>query len=83
MSGVLIIGSALGGVVGLLHGAVLYRNQRRRGASDGAALYTAIWTFALWTLFGAYVLSLWVLAGLAYTGYLIWLDQRPRRRVIR
>lgn len=83
MSGVLIIGSALGSIAGLLHGTGLYRNQRRRGGTNGAALYTALWTFALWILFGAYLLSLWVLACLAYGGYLIWRDGRPRRQVVR
>ena len=42
MSCVLIIGSVLGGVVGLLHCTALYRNQRRRGATQGAAVYAAI-----------------------------------------
>jgi hypothetical protein len=64
------IGSALGAVLGLLHGACLYRDIAARAANGGAALnvrglYYGVWTFALWTIFGSYVLALWLVGAIA------------------
>ena len=53
------VGSTLGAGLGLLHGVYLYRRQAARGRAR--SLYTAVWTFALWTLFGSYVLAFWIL----------------------
>lgn len=66
------IGSALGAVIGLLHGFYLYRQQTARvfaGGNSGRrviGLYYGLWTFALWTLFGSYVLAFWILGSVAY-----------------
>lgn len=72
MDNFLWIGSALGAVLGLLHGIYLYRQQTARalarGTTSGRAigLYYGLWAFALWTLFGAYVLAFWILGSIAY-----------------
>ncbi len=61
------IGSALGAVLGVLHGVHLYRLKAARASAgatgDGRAmgLYYGLWAFVLWTLFGSYVLAFWIL----------------------
>ncbi len=66
------IGSTLGAVLGLLHGIYLYRQQASRAVASGltgsraTGLYYGLWTFALWTLFGSYVLAFWILGSVAY-----------------
>lgn len=65
MADFLVVGSVLGGVLGLLHGVWVYRLWSARRARL-AGLYYGLWTFALWTLFGAYVLGFWLLSILAY-----------------
>ncbi len=52
-------GTALGAGLGVLHGVYLYRRHSARGKAR--SLYTAVWAFALWTLFGSYVLAFWIL----------------------
>jgi len=64
------IGSALGAVLGLLHGAYLYRQIAARAANGGTGLniqglYYGVWTFVLWTIFGSYVLALWLVGAVA------------------
>lgn len=65
------IGSACGAAFGLLHARYLYRQIIVRSASAGGAgvnrrgLYYGIWTFALWTLFGSYVLAFWLIGATA------------------
>ncbi|MCZ6665894.1 MAG: hypothetical protein O7B81_11350 [Gammaproteobacteria bacterium] len=64
------IGSAIGAALGFLHGVYLYRKITARASAGGATginvrgLYYAIWTFALWTLFGSYVLAFWLVGGI-------------------
>ena len=66
MSTFLWIGTGLGAFFGILHGAYLYRQQIAvRGRATG--LYYGIWAFALWTLFGAYVLVFWILGFIVYS----------------
>ena len=36
-------------------------NRRLADYSEALALYHGLWTFALWTLFGSYVLAFWIL----------------------
>jgi len=61
------IGSVCGAILGLLHAFYLYRQIAARYARAGAfgvnvrGLYYSIWTVALWTLFGSYVLALWLI----------------------
>ena len=60
------IGSALGAVLGLLHGVYLYRQQAATAGGRAMGLYYGLWAFALWTLFGSYVLAFWVLGLIAH-----------------
>jgi len=68
MSWVLWIGLVVGAVLGLLHGAYVYRVVAMPGgaAAHVRAGYYAIWTLALWLVFGTYVLVLWLVAVVAY-----------------
>ena len=60
----LLLGSLIGALCGALHAPLVYRNRRR---DEGASLAPshaeahALWAFALWTLFGAYLLLFWVI----------------------
>lgn len=66
------MGFALGALAGMLHGWTLFQRQMRRAAKSGArsgklkAAYNAIWSLVLWTLFGPYVLGVWLLGSAAY-----------------
>ncbi|HSM05337.1 MAG TPA: hypothetical protein VK858_12030 [Longimicrobiales bacterium] len=69
MSTLVIIGTAIGFLLGLVHARGVYLGRvRDAGAtppSAGARLraaYAALWAIALWTLFGTYVLVLWLVA---------------------
>ena len=81
MGELLWLGSAIGAVVGVLHGVNLYRQMAARapaGQSSGGraqALYYALWTLVLWTVFGAYALFFWILGVLAYP--IVRLIRRP------
>ncbi len=61
------IGSALGAVLGALHGIHLYRMKAARASAGGTSggramgLYYGLWAFGLWTLFGSYVLAFWII----------------------
>src|SRR5262249_48916397 len=72
MANFLWIGSALGAALGLLHGIYLYRQQTARVLASGTTssramgLYYGIWAFALWILFGAYVLAFWIVGSIVY-----------------
>jgi hypothetical protein len=85
MNGFLWLGSALGAILGMLHGIYLYRQQAAwalaSGTTGGRAigLYYGLWAFALWTLFGAYVLALWVLGSIAYLVTRLVLGRRTAR----
>ena len=55
-------GAVLGALFGVLHAAQVYRRRMAdEGASPGRAAYFALWTVALWTLFGAYLLAFWII----------------------
>ena len=75
MTYVLWIGSGLGLAIGLWHAAHLYRTHLQRAAAGGAgsranghgaAIYRGLWTVALWTLFGSYLLIFWVIGAAAF-----------------
>ena len=60
-----LIGAVAGTVVGCAHAIGIYRRCDRaptRGRLSGRAraAYYAAWTLALWVLFGAYVLIVWL-----------------------
>ena len=62
MSEVLWAGAALGAVLGVIHAVQAYRQRvADEGASPGRAAYFAFWAFALWILFGAYLLAFWII----------------------
>ncbi len=71
MTDFLLIGSALGALVGFFHAWRIYAGQLETGLAMGCdaaarvrlrALYSALWTWALWTLFGSYLFALWLLS---------------------
>lgn len=62
MSALLWIGSGLGSVCGLCHAVYLWRNAVESTGRRQAVLYRGVWAVGLWTLFGAYLLVLWVLS---------------------
>ena len=72
MGNFLLIGTALGALLGMLHGVYLFRRIAARRPTGGIpsgktqGLYYALWAFVLWILFGSYVLAFWVLGVLAY-----------------
>ena len=76
------LGSAIGAVIGIAHGVNLYRQMAARAPAGRAtsgkaqALYYALWTLLLWTVFGAYALLFWILGILAYP--IVRLIRRPR-----
>jgi hypothetical protein len=82
MDNFLLIGSALGALLGLLHGVYLFRRIAVRPPAKGIpggktqGLYYALWAFVLWILFGFYVLAFWILGLLAYP--IVRLVQRQR-----
>jgi hypothetical protein len=82
MDNFLLMGSALGALLGLLHGVYLFRQIAVRPPADGIpggkaqGLYYALWAFVLWILFGSYVLAFWILGLLAYP--IVRLVQRQR-----
>ncbi len=75
-------GGALGAVLGLIHGFHLFRQQVARNGHRGTilsaavGLYYGVWAFALWTLFGAYLLAFWILGSAGYAVSRL----RPARR---
>src|SRR6266478_4769847 len=73
MSALLWAGTIVGAVCGLGHGAYVYNRVSREApkANPGSAVRPkaisyAIWTMALWVLFGVYVTVLWVIACFFY-----------------
>jgi len=83
MNALLQLGLALGAIAGAAHACGLLRARRRRPHavySPSRAVPVVLWTVGLWTLFGTYVLSLWLLATLVYAGTRIWQLIRPRVR---
>ena len=58
------LGTALGFAVGLLHAIQIVATGSKDTSPDRrfARLYGAFWAIGLWTLFGAYLLILWLLA---------------------
>lgn len=55
-------GTFLGAVFGLIHAIHNFRQRMMDpGSGLAGAFYFALWTFALWTLFGAYLLVFWII----------------------
>ena len=83
----LIVGSAVGAVIGLVHGWGVYKARIAAASGQSGnsaaprmrAAYHALWTLALWVLFGAYVFYLWLIGVVLYAGYrALGLIRRPQ-----
>lgn len=62
------LGTAVGAIFGVLHAPMVYRNRiADQGGSPQKAGYFAVWAVLLWTLFGAYVLALWLMGAAGMT----------------
>jgi len=61
------LGSVLGMIAGVFHAVNIFRCQAELPGPDARqiAIYRAVWAFALWSLFGAYLLILWIVGALA------------------
>ena len=62
---IIAAGTIVGLVLGLLHGGYVYGKLSRAKSPGGPpqhlrGLYYATWTVILWTVFGTYVLVLWL-----------------------
>ncbi len=74
MEAVLWAGSVIGAVLGVAHGAYLYRNMVTAGRKNMPrvglrrirAFYFAVAAFVLWVLLGTYVLVLWGVSLIPY-----------------
>jgi hypothetical protein len=68
MNSVLWSGTIVGALLGLLHAGYIYRVVSMPGgaAAHSCAGYYALWTLALWLLFGTYVFVLWMISLIAY-----------------
>ena len=57
-------GTILGLTAGLIHAAQILRTQTSLpgGNSPVMAVYRAIWAIVLWTVFGGYLLLMWIVA---------------------
>ena len=61
MAEFLLVGWVLGLAVGLFHASTLLQRQASRGFLS--ALYNAFWSLLLWTVFGPYLLAVWLIGG--------------------
>jgi hypothetical protein len=66
MTTVVWAGTIVGAFLGCLHAIYVYRVVAAEPAGHGRAGYHALWTFALWTVFGSYALALWLISVIAY-----------------
>ena len=68
MKSIFWVGTIIGAILGLLHGGYVYRvlSIPSGAAAHGRAGYYAVWTLALWILFGTYVLVLWLISVVDY-----------------
>ena len=65
MSWFLWIGAWVGAVIGLIHTLhVLATRLGQPGLPMAKTLWQGAWTWALWSLFGAYVLAFWIVGAL-------------------
>ncbi len=67
----IVIGIAFGALAGSAHAYALLRARRAslHACEDHVSSTSMVfWTVGLWMVFGTYVLSLWVLATIAYVG---------------
>lgn len=86
MNSAILIGSVLGAGIGLFHATGLARRLAARSdfaspgfslSGIGTALYYGLWTLVLWTMFGSYVLYLWLIACGAFGAHRLWRRWSP------
>lgn len=80
MGDVFLLGSLLGAVAGLVHAGANLLHERKAGPLALPAAWRALWTVALWTLFGTYLLLSWLAASAVYAGWLLHRRLRPSAR---
>ncbi|MCG7522507.1 hypothetical protein [Ruegeria sp. Ofav3-42] len=62
------IGTAIGAAIGLLNMLfILSSRLGQTGLNQAKTIWQGLWVWALWTVFGAYVLALWLL-GVVFLG---------------
>ncbi len=66
MSLLLWVGTISGAAIGLAHAIYLWRVSMQEANSRSTAIYRGVWAIGLWTLFGTYVLVLWIVGVIAY-----------------
>lgn len=68
MTTVLWTGTVVGALLGFFHAIYVYRMVAVEAGAAGHARagYYALWTLGLWTLFGSYVLVLWLISVVVY-----------------
>ena len=66
MSLLLWVGTISGAAIGLAHALYLWRVSMQEANSRSTAIYRGVWAIGLWTLFGTYVLVLWIVGVIAY-----------------
>jgi hypothetical protein len=89
MNTAILIGSVVGAGLGLMHATALARRMFARAdslapgfslGSLGTPLYFGFWTLLLWTVFGSYVLYLWLIACVVFAAHRLWRGVRVTRR---
>lgn len=67
MSEFIWYGTVLGAILGAFHFLhILFSRLGQPGTNLIGTLWQGLWTWALWTLFGAYVLAFWLLGLVLY-----------------
>lgn len=79
MSTFLTLGLFIGAIIGALHARSIYRDRIASSAGTGEAVWFALWTFGLWTLFGAYLLALWILGAFGMAASRLWPSKSAAR----
>ncbi|MEZ5830768.1 MAG: hypothetical protein R3D05_06275 [Dongiaceae bacterium] len=65
MNAFLLTGIVLGAAIGLTHAIQIFRERIASGHRGlPSAAWFAVWTGLLWTVFGPYVLAVWLLGAL-------------------
>lgn len=86
MNSAILIGSAFGAGIGLIHATGLARRLAARSdfaspgfsrSGIGVPLYYGFWTLLLWTFFGSYVLYLWLIACGVFGAHRLWRSWSP------
>ena len=78
MNTLLMIGTTVGLIIGLVHAGYVYLQRTKEDPQKLVehpvkvrvnAVYFAVWTLALWVAFGSYVFNLWLISVVIYGGY--------------